>query len=264
MKIGLDWSGVIADVFNARRLVLMEMYGGYKGDDGSKRPLFGPYHDPDSTIVPFSKEYLKLIEHTHFGRYPTFTGKSAREYLFEDKSDREDGTLLSISLEEYEAMKVVLYERSEYAQNIPEVPGAINAIKKLLELGHEVTIVTSRGPGIPEKVVQEWCEAHDLHVPIVFGQKKKVGILHEYDLFVDDKKRQLAPNTDLETVRMLFMHHYNANEITDFIYANNCGYIADWVGLLRWIEARKKISFWTHFKQFMKEAMYLVNSVHKS
>tara|TARA_B100000508_G_scaffold60333_2_gene47503 strand:+ start:50829 stop:51533 length:705 start_codon:yes stop_codon:yes gene_type:complete len=234
MKIGLDWSGVIADVHEARRLILMELHGTF--ENGA--PVMGPFSGNDG-IVPFSPEYRKMFEDVVSGRTPVFA--FTKDWVLEDKSQKEDGTLLSISLEEYEAMKEVLYERSEYAENIPEIPGALEGIKELLEEGHDVSIVTSRGRGLPAEVVRNWCKAHDLHLPTIFGAKDKTRLLVKYDLFVDDKKRQLIAEGDdsLATVRMLFMHRYNTNEITDFISKDNCGYIADWAGLLKWIRARK-------------------------
>lgn len=240
MKIGLDWSGVIADVFSARRLVLMEMYGGYKGDTGKKMPLFGPYHDPESLIVPFSKEYYELMKNVHFGRYPIFTHESARDWALRDKSDKEEGTLLSLSLEEYEAMKIVLYEREAYALNIPEIPGALEGIKKLAEAGHAVTIVTSRGPGVPQSVVKAWLAGHNVNVPVRFGVKDKTKVLAEYDFFVDDKKVQLAPkDKSLTTVRSLFLHSYNAGDSGLFCKAP-CTWVAGWDHVLSTAEALKE------------------------
>tara|TARA_B100000745_G_scaffold294100_1_gene236684 strand:+ start:2585 stop:3286 length:702 start_codon:yes stop_codon:yes gene_type:complete len=233
MKIGLDWSGVIANVHEARRLVLMEMYGKFEDGDSMKGPYLG-----NDNVVPFSEEYRKMIVAVYSGRTPLYT--FTKEWVLEDKSHQQDGTLLSVTSEEYEAMKQVLYERPEYAENIPEIPGAIAAIKELVEAGHDVSIVTSRGPGFSAEVVENWCKAHGLHVPMVFGAKDKTQVLHEYDLFVDDKKRQLAPGDDsLATLRMLFMHHYNAKDSADFIRPKNCGYIADWAGLLRRINAKE-------------------------
>jgi len=238
MKIGLDWSGVIADVNEARRLVLMEMHGTF--ENGA--PLMGPFSGNDG-ITPFSPEYRRMFEDVVSGRAPIFT--FTKDWVLEDKSAREDGTLLSVSKEQYEEMKVVLYEHPGYAENIPEIPGAVAAINKLVEDGHDVTIVTSRGPGISQQVVKAWCKKQGLNVPIIFDAKDKTLLLKEYDLFVDDKKRQLAPGDDsLATVRMFFMHHYNVADITDFIHADKCGYVASWDPILYWVSKNNLRVFW--------------------
>lgn len=240
MKIALDWSGVIAAVNEARRLILMEMHGRFENNV----PVNGPFLGRDE-VVPFSMEYRKLFDQIVFGRAPQFT--FTKSWALTDKSSKEDGTLLTVTKEQYEAMKKVLYERPEYALNIPEIPGALNAIKTLVALGHDVTIVTSRGPGVPQQVVEAWCKKHDLSLPIVFGQKDKTKVLHEYDLFVDDKSRQLAPeDTSLETIRILFMHYYNVMDIDAFIYGRRgyTGYYAHWDPIVRLVGQKTEPAFW--------------------
>lgn len=240
MKIGLDWSGVIANVQEARRLLLMELYG--EMEEG--HPMYGPSHGNEN-LVPFSPEYQKAISDITIGRAPNHT--FTKEWVFKDKSHEQDGTLLTITEEQYEAMKVVLYENAAYAGNIPPIHGALSAIRMLIAWGHDVSIVTSRGPGIPQQVVAAWCKKHHIDIPIVFGQKDKTKILHEYDLFVDDKKRQLAPeDTSLETIRILFMHYYNVMDIDAFIYGprGHTGYCPSWDAILRVVARRMDPAFW--------------------
>ncbi|XKT75349.1 MAG: hypothetical protein ACJKSS_01000 [Patescibacteria group bacterium UBA2103] len=232
MKIGLDWSGVIANVHEARRLVLMEMHGAF--EDGEKPK--GSYRG-NINIRPFSDEYRKMMSMIYFGRAPIFT--FTKVWALADKSTREEGSLLSITEEDYEAMKVVLYERPEYALNIPAIDGALDAIRTLSEEGHDVEIVTSRGPdGIPRKVVADWLLANMVDLPVRYGVKDKTQVLHEYDFFVDDKKRQLAPeDLSLNTIRILFAHHYNMEDTEAFVSGprGRVGYCVDWSSILRMV-----------------------------
>ena len=247
MKIGLDFCGVIADIPEARRLVLMEMYG--KFENGA--PIMGPFSGNEG-IVPFSPEYRRMFEDVVSGRAPMFS--FTKEWVLADKSLMEGGALLTISDEQYNAMKVVLYERPEYAENIPEVPGAVSAIKKLVHDGHDVTIVTSRGPGIPQQVVEAWLLKHELNVPVIYGVKDKTLLLHDYDLFVDDTKRHLAPgDSSYRAVRMLFMHHYNTEDISDFIRGKRCGYVAHWDPILDWVAKNTRRIFWRNFVRSLWE-----------
>ena len=173
-----------------------------------------------------------MINAIFSGRAPVFS--YGKEWVLKDKSPQEQGTLLSISATEYDAMKVVLYERPEYAENIPEVPGAVEGTKALQAAGHEVTIVTSRGPGIPQKVVEAWLRTHDLEVPVMFGVRDKTSVLSEFDIFVDDSARHLAfGDASLETLRFLFIHFYNVQHMAAH---QNVGFLGRWEDLLEEME----------------------------
>lgn len=212
LHIGLDWAGVIANPIEAQRLVLMEMYGSIQNEQGEYLPLNGPYKDKESSIVPFSNQYRQVIDKIVTGRCPYFS--YTKEWVLRDKSHLEEGTLLSISNEEREAMKVVLYEQPGYPENIPEIPGAVSSIKKLQDAGHVVTIVTSRGPKIPQLVVEKWLAAHDIEVSVRFGVKDKALHLKDFNVFVDDSPKHLAfGDLDLKTRRFLFLHFYNVDSM---------------------------------------------------
>lgn len=233
MKIGLDWAGVTANIAEAQRLVLMEMYARFENDVPVNGPLLGR-----DEITPFSMEYRKLFDHVVLGRAPCFS--YTKNWVLEDKSHKQDGTLLSIDLVQYEAMKKVLYEHPGYPENIPEVPGAAEGITKLVADGHDVEIVTSRTPGVPLDVIKMWMGKRKLYVPIRSGVKDKTKVLHEYDIFIDDKAKQLAPEKWCLTLRLLFAHYYNYQETTPFIYNRNCGYVPDWRTILSIVEWRSR------------------------
>lgn len=225
MRIGLDWAGVTANIVEAQRLVLMELHGKY--ENGA--PMEGPFKG-NTNLEPFSPEYRKAVSQLVMNRAPCFA--YTKEWVLKDKRDQQDGTLLSISLDEYEAMKKVLYEHPGYPENIPEVPGAVAGIKTLVAHGHDVEIVTTRGKGVPRNVVEKWMGKRGLYIPIRSGIKDKTKVLHEYDMFVDDKAKHLAPEKWCLTLRLLFAHYYNYQDTTPFIYNGNCGYVPDWRTIL--------------------------------
>lgn len=231
MKIGVDWAGVVAHIKEAQRLVLMEMYGLL--EEG--RPMEGPYRGNEN-LVPFSNEYRQAISQLVRNRAPVFT--YTKEWVLEDKGAREEGTLLSIGLAEYEAMKKVLYEYPGYPENIPEIPGAVEGILSLIRDGHDVELVTSRTPGVPLDVINAWMGKRNLPIPVRAGIKDKTEILHEYDVFIDDRSEQLLPERWCLTLRLLFMHHYNVQDISPFIHHGNCGYVPDWRTILSIVKQR--------------------------
>lgn len=220
LRIGLDFAGVVADVHEARRQLLTEMYGHIREEDG--------------TLVPFDRSKGHAVKNVSVGRCPIFT--FTKHWVQEA---HEDDELLSVTPEMYDRMKVELYGSKTRVENIPQVPGALKGIEALLKAGHEVELVTSRSH-LPLQGVYWWISGNGLSIPIRHSIKKKLSILSEYDLFVDDKISQLGPCEDLDTIRLLFMHHYNCNDISVMNAARNCGWIADWGGILRVVEGRSK------------------------
>lgn len=72
-----------------------------------------------------------------------------------------------------------VFLNTDFQINVRPVDGAIEGVQKLLDEGHELTVVTDRSPRIQE-VTRAWLDKHGLtNLPVVFTRNKDVRTYQE-------------------------------------------------------------------------------------
>lgn len=109
-----------------------------------------------------------------------------------------------------------IFHEHGFFENLPPVPGAIEAIKRFLELGHEVVIVSA--PCTPHSAAEKikWCAKH---LPFM-DQKNLILCHHKYkytisgDVIVDDNAETASRYTQENKNSIALTIAYNYNKIT--------------------------------------------------
>tara|TARA_Y100000310_G_scaffold208118_1_gene208648 strand:+ start:9488 stop:10051 length:564 start_codon:yes stop_codon:yes gene_type:complete len=138
---------------------------------------------------------------------------------------------------QYSLLQDFAYIEKEALSFMHPVRGAIVNIKKLLDDGHTLKIVTGRS-GKMLTNAKEWLDTNNLSLEIVGvgfkGSKEKE--LKGFDVFVDDYLFQLYQIKDSVPNRFLFSWEYNEGYHSDGIAER----IHSWTGLYKRISNLKK------------------------
>lgn len=91
----------------------------------------------------------------------------------------------------------VVTQKTRLAKKVPEIPGAIEAIKTLQGEGHSVEIVTASGHAA-HLAILNWLMKHKLDIPTrsVGRHALKGFVAGGYDIFLDDTVEQLQACLD--------------------------------------------------------------------
>jgi hypothetical protein len=114
--------------------------------------------------------------------------------------------------EEYKTLQNFAYTEKEAVSFMHEVPGAFLYIRKLLDDGHTIKIVTIRPEEYGLQNAKEWLAKNNFsHLEIVgVGfQAKKRDHVNNIDVFVDDTLLHLYHIHDIVPHRFLFHWGYN-------------------------------------------------------
>ena len=146
----------------------------------------------------------------------------------------KDSSGNSISANEWKVVHE-LFSEPEYLRLVEAIPGAVNALHEIAELG-QIHIATTRLPKARGFTV-EWLESlklprHSLHF-LNHGQKH--SSLRQFDFAVEDDYAQALAFAGLSGTRGLLMQHpWNASKPL----ASNLSWARDWSEIVDFIKAR--------------------------
>ena len=119
-----------------------------------------------------------------------------------------------LTLDEYRELQRIIYGTREYGLLMEPVEGALLYIPRLVQDGHSVTVITSRGPTELE-IAKEWSarEGFTLELIGVGGDVSKADAATKADLdvYADDDLDKLEPLVGIVRNRFLFSWGYNAH-----------------------------------------------------
>lgn len=123
-----------------------------------------------------------------------------------------------LTVAEYFDFTRSIFGEMKYGTRMKEVPRAIEHIQRLLQLGHQVSVVTSRAQESLE-VAKAWCDQKSLQINIegVGTGNTKAGACSGLDVFIDDDLDKLEPLVEVVPHRFLFSWEYNEHHETGAI-----------------------------------------------
>jgi hypothetical protein len=112
--------------------------------------------------------------------------------------------------EQYDIFLEKVFVSPEFSLDMDPVPHALDYIHKILSLGHEVRVITSRsGPALER--AQEWSKKFnlDLHFTGVGYKQSKAPACEGLDIYVDDDIDKLEELLSIVPQRLLLSWDYN-------------------------------------------------------
>jgi hypothetical protein len=117
---------------------------------------------------------------------------------------------------QYQYFQKIIYGTREFGFLMEPVEGSLNFIPQLLDLGHSVSVVTSR-TGMGLKIAEEWSILQGLCLDFTgvgYGLSKAM-FCRGLDVFIDDDIDKLLQLKDVVPNRYLFSWGYNNHVDTE-------------------------------------------------
>lgn len=116
--------------------------------------------------------------------------------------------------EGYKAFQRRMYTDTELGRLMEPVAGMHETLARLLEDGHELSIITSRDP-VEEEIARAWCEHQGIRIPLVADGvgKSKATAAQGLDVYIDDNTEKLVPLVGVVPELFLFEWGYNEHEL---------------------------------------------------
>lgn len=117
-----------------------------------------------------------------------------------------------LTMEQYRELQKIIYGTCEIGFLMEPVDGVLHHLPRLIEDGHTVLVVTSRGE-VELEIAREWSIRQGLQLDFVgvgYGNSK-ANAVNGLDLYVDDDLDKLEPLVSVVPHRFLFSWGYNAH-----------------------------------------------------
>jgi len=134
--------------------------------------------------------------------------------LSEISNERVRAGKSSLSEEELDRVKSMVYYDKKTTERLKPVPHSISTIKKWLRSGHTVKVITAR-PGENHKNAIVWLKKHGIEIPVISAgiRQSKVKYLKEgCDVFVDDDLDRVREAKEVVGQALFFKWPYNDGE----------------------------------------------------
>jgi len=154
--------------------------------------------DMDDVLADFDGEMYRLWKEKHPGKYIVPPSERKNFYLREEMP------------EEYGSLIKEIYSAPGFVENLPEIPGGVEAIKEIRSLGHTVFICTSPLILFRNNVLEKflWVEKHlgdDWTQRLILSRDKTII---KGDILIDDKPEITGAETPVWE-HILFDRSYN-------------------------------------------------------
>ncbi len=143
-----------------------------------------------------------------------------------------------LTADEYRSLQKIIYGTREVGFLMEPVAGALHFVSQLLDLGHAITIVTSREETELE-IAKEWSVAQGLSLNFIgvgYGVSK-ANACTGLDIYIDDDLDKLEPLIDIVPHRFLFSWGYNSHIDTGTVARR----IGSWEEFFRTVTSIKNI-----------------------